>query len=226
MGSMEAKVTMTTTLMGISRSVMGSTSPALRWRDDASESLMPRTMGPMIFSSVHRAATVIAPAPAIRTSPLKVDCTNSEKVSPSSGSRPEEMMGSNTPWEIATPTSMAMDTPTPTRWPTPTRAMEMEKPNMEPPPPMWKKLFREPAATFIAVSRDIPADTKPPTMMTLRPRLFSSAEPWVSPTFSTSAAATPSGYGRSDPVTRARRNGMEYVTPRMPPTATTQAVSQ
>src|ERR1700722_19616020 len=39
------------------------------------------------------------------------------------------------------------------------------------------------------------------------------------PTFSTSAQATPSGYGRSDVVTRARRKGMEYSTPNMPPSA-------
>ena len=39
------------------------------------------------------------------------------------------------------------------------------------------------------------------------------------PTFSTSAQATPSGYGRSDCVTSARRSGIEYITPRMPPSA-------
>src|SRR5207302_8095449 len=39
------------------------------------------------------------------------------------------------------------------------------------------------------------------------------------PTFKTSAHATPSGYGRSELVTNARRSGMEYITPRMPPSA-------
>src|SRR5206468_2606299 len=39
------------------------------------------------------------------------------------------------------------------------------------------------------------------------------------PTFSTSAQATPSGYGRSEVVTSARRSGIEYITPRMPPNA-------
>src|SRR5204863_9213996 len=34
-----------------------------------------------------------------------------------------------------------------------------------------------------------------------------------------SAQATPSGYGRSEFVTRARRSGIEYITPRMPPSA-------
>src|SRR2546423_15263120 len=38
-------------------------------------------------------------------------------------------------------------------------------------------------------------------------------------TLSISAQATPSGYGRSEFVTRARRSGMEYMTPRIPPRA-------
>src|SRR5947208_10153702 len=45
------------------------------------------------------------------------------------------------------------------------------------------------------------------------------AESLLLPTFSTSAHATPSGYGRSEVVTRARRKGIEYITPRMPPRA-------
>src|SRR5574337_2007985 len=39
----------------------------------------------------------------------------------------------------------------------------------------------------------------------------------LEPTLSTSAQATPSGYGRSELVTSARRSGMVYITPRMPP---------
>src|SRR5437773_4344269 len=39
------------------------------------------------------------------------------------------------------------------------------------------------------------------------------------PTFSTSAHATPSGQGRSAVVTNARRSGIEYITPRIPPNA-------
>src|SRR5204863_8283825 len=39
------------------------------------------------------------------------------------------------------------------------------------------------------------------------------------PILSTSAHATPSGYGKSEFVTKARRSGMEYITPRMPPRA-------
>src|ERR1700730_9325571 len=45
------------------------------------------------------------------------------------------------------------------------------------------------------------------------------SEPPALPTFSTSAQATPSGYGKSELVTNARRNGIEYITPRMPPNA-------
>src|SRR6266480_4108691 len=42
------------------------------------------------------------------------------------------------------------------------------------------------------------------------------------PTFKTSAHATPSGYGKSEFVTRARRSGIEYITPRIPPSAQIQ----
>src|SRR6266576_3482226 len=42
------------------------------------------------------------------------------------------------------------------------------------------------------------------------------------PTLSTSAQATPSGYGKSEVVTSARRSGIEYITPRIPPSAQIQ----
>src|ERR1043165_1905298 len=44
----------------------------------------------------------------------------------------------------------------------------------------------------------------------------------VLPNFRTSAHATPSGYGKSEVVTRARRSGIEYITPRIPPSAQIQ----
>src|SRR5271165_4726303 len=53
---------------------------------------------------------------------------------------------------------------------------------------------------------------------------FASREP--TPTFSTSAAATPSGNGKSDWTTSARRSGTLYVTPRIPPMAHTANDSQ
>ena len=46
------------------------------------------------------------------------------------------------------------------------------------------------------------------------------------PTFSTSAAATPSGYGRSDCDTSARRSGIVYITPSTPPMAQAPKVGQ
>src|ERR1700736_2673155 len=57
-----------------------------------------------------------------------------------------------------------------------------------------------------------------------RPCSMSSAcfESSLLPTFSTSAHATPSGYGKSEFVTNARRSGMEYITPRIPPSAQIQ----
>jgi len=48
----------------------------------------------------------------------------------------------------------------------------------------------------------------------------------LAPTLSTSAQATPSGYGKSEPVTSARRNGIEYITPSVPPSAQISMVSQ
>ncbi len=46
------------------------------------------------------------------------------------------------------------------------------------------------------------------------------------PTLSTSAAATPSGYGRSDCDTSARRSGIVYITPSTPPMAQAPKVGQ
>ena len=59
-------------------------------------------------------------------------------------------------------------------------------------------------------------------MTAIRPSRASPGSTFVSPrvpepTFSTSAAATPSGYGRSEVVTSARRSGIVNSTPRMPP---------
>src|SRR5438552_4692511 len=58
----------------------------------------------------------------------------------------------------------------------------------------------------------------------VRPCSISSAcfESSLLPIFKTSAHATPSGYGKSEFVTNARRSGIEYITPRIPPSAQTQ----
>src|SRR5690348_4700306 len=69
-----------------------------------------------------------------------------------------------------------------------------------------------------------------PQMTALRPARFSSIAASLAsappPTFKTSAHATPSGYGRSDVVTRARRRGMEYITPSTPPRAQIETDTQ
>ena len=94
-GTMQAKITPMTMLKGISRSVNATVSPDLRACDDASESLMPLMMGPMIFTSVQMAATVMAPAPTNRTSWLNVVFTISE-ISPEPMASAEKT-GSSTP---------------------------------------------------------------------------------------------------------------------------------
>ncbi len=62
--------------------------------------------------------------------------------------------------------------------------------------------------------RDRPADERQPARRDRLP-----PPPAAVPTLSTSAAATPSGYGRLEFVTSARRSGTLYITPRMPPIA-------
>ena len=109
-------------------------------------------------------------------------------------------------------------------------ARDSEVPRVVAPEPSLKYAATSDAAAFIAASSAITAERMPPKTMTCRPLAFSSwaaspSTPVLSPTLRTSAAATPSGYGRSEPVTRARRSGMEYITPSTPPMAHTAAVS-
>ena len=74
------------------------------------------------------------------------------------------------------------------------------------------------------------AETMVPAATASRPDLLLSADAATAssppPTFSTSAQATPSGYGRSESVTSARRSGIVYITPRMPPVAQMPNVTQ
>lgn len=86
--------------------------PDGRWALEASASLMPRAMGPMILSSVQMAATAMAPAPMKRTSEEKIVHTLSGR-EPSM--RPAVRIGSSTAKEMTRPTSMAMPTVMPTR---------------------------------------------------------------------------------------------------------------
>jgi hypothetical protein len=69
------------------------------------------------------------------------------------------------------------------------------------------------------VTRAKPPEITEPQMSAASPARVSSAPRPSSPLphLRTSAQATPSGYGRSDCVTSARRSGIEYMTPRMPP---------
>ena len=80
------------------------------------------------------------------------------------------------------------------------------------------------AKTCVATTTAKSAATIDPHTTASRPaRLcsMSAACSWspVLPILSTSAHATPSGYGKSEFVTNARRSGIEYITPRMPPSA-------
>src|SRR5512139_368649 len=79
------------------------------------------------------------------------------------------------------------------------------------------------ANTCVATTTANTAETIAPHSTASRPARLSSVALSVAsspaPTLSTSAQATPSGYGRSEPVTSARRSGIEYITPSTPPSA-------
>ena len=89
---------------------------------------------------------------------------------------------------------MATPTDRPTRWPTPISAIEKLVDTDVAPAPRGKKVAASSAISLVlATTEKVAAETALATMAA-RPRLFSSSpsrEP--APTFSTSAAATPSG---------------------------------
>src|SRR5271154_1600050 len=88
-------------------------------------------------------------------------------------------------------------------------------------PPNRKYRTTSPAKTRVATIIANAAETIEPHKTARRPaRLASTADASACappPTFNTSAQAGPSGYGRSDWVTSARRSGIEYITPSIPP---------
>ena len=89
---------------------------------------------------------------------------------------------------------MAMPTDRPIRWPAPSNANW--KPGLKPltaAVPTLKKTDASEAATLNAVSRAKPPETREPAMIAFSPRLSAAPVRDASPTFSTSAAATPSG---------------------------------
>jgi len=88
--------------------------------------------------------------------------------------------------------------------------------------PSRKKPVTEPAAIRVAVKIARPADAAEPRITAISPSRASPVSSFVSPrvpepTFRTSAAATPSGYGKSELVTSARRSGIVNSTPSTPP---------
>src|ERR1051325_11815928 len=87
---------------------------------------------------------------------------------------------------------------------------------------MLKNPLTSAAATCVAVRIASPADATDPRTTAVRPSRASPVSSFDSPrvpdpTFNTSAAATPSGYGRSELVTNARRSGIVNNTPSTPP---------
>lgn len=87
--------------------------------------------------------------------------------------------------------------------------MDSDVLNMVAPAPTLKTLEISTPMALRDDRRDSPAEASEPRRIILNPRWDSSAPSVVSPTRSTSAPATPSGYGRSEWVTKARRSGME-----------------
>src|SRR5262245_27751001 len=90
------------------------------------------------------------------------------------------------------------------------------------PRPRPKNPVTAPAAIRVDVKIASPADATEPRITATSPSRASPVSSFVSPrvpepTFNTSAAATPSGYGRSEFVTNARRSGIVNNTPRTPP---------
>src|SRR5438477_944387 len=125
--------------------------------------------------------------------------------------------------------SIAIPTERPTKWPIASSKKDNEKSNPLTAPlrPIRKVCATSDANICVATTTANTAATIDPhntASSPARPCSMSEACPPTSlsgllPTFSTSAQATPSGYGRSEVVTNARRSGIEYITPRIPPNA-------
>ena len=215
--------------IGMSCSVRGSSAalPAPRAREAAIAEARPLITGLTSLASVQIAATPMVPAPTKRTLWLQVAFARSA-IEPATGIIAEKC-GTPQPQPISAPTSIAMPTHSPTRCPMPNSANDRKKSNpVTPPcvPPTRKYCTTSPANTRVATTTANTADTIEPHSTASRPaRLEAAAASALTPslapapTLSTSAQATPSGYGRSELVTSARRSGIEYITPRMPPSA-------
>src|SRR5579872_1099427 len=114
----------------------------------------------------------------------------------------------------------------------PKSATEKSRSNPVAPPrlPTRKYRARSLANILVATISANAADAIEPPSNARSPARVASTPPWSAapplPTLSTSAHATPSGYGKSDSVTSARRSGMEYMTPNTPPSAHIDADAQ
>ncbi len=179
------------------------------------------------------AATPMAPAPMNRTCVLQMCAVLEASVMPA-GMAPcmAVRIGTAMPHAMMRPANIAMPTDSPTRCPAPTSASDhaMSYP-LAAETPTGKYPVNSPAAICVAVRIASPAEVAPPRITARSPSRASPVSSVVSPrvpdpTRSTSAAATPSGYGRSDVVTSARRNGIVNSTPRTPPLAHTRNDSQ
>ena len=221
-GIIVTRITAATCLIGRSRSCNGSSAPLSRAAEAASADRMPARIGPMILSRVQIAATPIVPAPTKRALERNTELAIAAA---SPAAEPALKYGTRPAQVMIMPVSIAMPTDNPTRCPTPISAMLSDVAAPVAPVPTRKYFASSPVISFIAISSDTAADASDVTRIVRSPLRFSSA-PLASadPTRSTSAAAMPSGYGRSEPVTSARRSGTENITPSTPPVAHTAAV--
>src|SRR4029077_12636168 len=177
------------------------------------------------FSNVQIADTPIAPAPTKRTLRLQVLCASAPAAVVTSCAR-AEYCRTPQPQPITAPMSIAIPTERPTKCPIASSKKDNEKSNPLTAPlrPIRKVCATSAANVWVATMTANTAATIDPHNTANRPaRPCSMSEAFLAlpplPTFSTSAQATPSGYGRSEPVTNARRSGIEYITPKMPPSA-------
>src|SRR5213593_629702 len=216
--------------MGMSRSVIGSVSalPALRAREAAIALASPLATGCTNFSSVQIAETPIAPAPTKRTFVLQVFCASVAAAVVKSPAMAEKC-GTPQPQPINAPINIAIPTERPTKCPIPRSANDKKKskPLTAPLRPIRKVRATSDAKICVATITAKTAATIDPHKTASRPARPCSiseacAESPLLPTLRTSAQATPSGYGKSEVVTNARRSGIEYMTPRIPPSAQIQ----
>src|SRR5262245_12918517 len=229
-GNMHANVERPTMPIGISRSVIGSVSawPALRARDAAIAPASPLATGFTNFSNVQIAETPIAPAPTNRTFVLQVFVARVAAAVVRSPAIAEKC-GTPQPQPINAPINIAIPTERPTKCPIPRSANDKKKSNPLTAPlrPIRNVFATSDAKTCVATITANTAATIDPHKTASKPaRPCSTSEATspvpVLPTLRTSAQATPSGYGKSDWVTNARRSGIEYITPRIPPSAQIQ----